>query len=149
MEYRAAKPKKPPAPQLNRPRVRWTLDSKNWYKINFDGTVFQDDGRAGIRVITRDCHDLPAELLNFPLSWALNALKDDFPSLASFGLLIWDAQLFANGFNDIRFSHVRKDGNSIAHNLARHTCHVIGFSVWMEDVPLHSYVVYQMDLPVS
>ena len=28
------------------------------------------------------------------------------------------------------------------------TCHVTGFSVWMEDDLLHSYAIYQADLPV-
>ena len=50
----------------------------------------------------------------------MNALKDDFSSLASFGLLILDAQMLAGLFSCISFLHLGRDGNSVAHNLARH-----------------------------
>ena len=36
----------------------------------------------------------------------------------------------------------------MAHNLARHACHVTGFSVWMEDVPSHTLAAYPADLPI-
>ena len=77
------------------------------------------------------------------------ALKDDSASLASFGLLVRDSQNLAGLFNCIHFLHVGKDGNAVAHNLAIHARHVIGFSVWMEDVPIHTLVAYQADLPVT
>ena len=77
------------------------------------------------------------------------AFKDDLASLASFGLLVCDAQSLAGLFNCIRFLHVGRDSNAIAHNLARHARHVIGFSVWMEDVPIHTLVAYQADLPIT
>lgn len=69
----------------------------------------------------------------------MNALEDDYSSLASFGLLIRDAQLLAGLFNCISFLHVGRDGNSVAHNLARHALNVIDFFVWMEDVSVHIY----------
>ena len=37
-------------------------------------------------------------------------------------------------FNFCHFSHIRKQGNCVTHNLARH---VSGLLVWMEDVPPH------------
>ena len=37
-------------------------------------------------------------------------------------------------FNFWGFSHIRKQGNCVTHNLARH---VSGLLVWMEDVPPH------------
>lgn len=61
--------------------------------------------------------------LEFSLELGFECLKDDSPSLASFGLLIRDAQLFANGFNGIRFSHVKRDGNFIVHNLTCMSCY--------------------------
>ncbi|XP_075640433.1 uncharacterized protein LOC142612203 [Castanea sativa] len=60
---------------------------------------------------------------------SLTALKDDSASLASFGLLVRDAQSLAGLFNCICFLHVGRDGNSIAHNLARHARHVTSFSI--------------------
>ena len=77
------------------------------------------------------------------------ALKDDSTSMASFGLLVRDAQSLAGLFNCIRFLHVGRDGNAVAQNLARHARHVIGFSVWMEDVPIHTLVAYQADFPIT
>ena len=78
----------------------------------------------------------------------MNALKDDFSSLASFGLLILDAQMLAGLFNCISFLHVGRDGNSVAHNLDRHVHHVTCFSVKMEDIQFHTLATYQADLPV-
>ena len=51
-------------------------------------------------------------------------------------------------FQCISFSHVRREGNIVAYNLARHACHVTGFSVWMENVPPHTLAAYQADLPI-
>lgn len=63
----------------------------------------------------------------------MKALKDDSPSLAYFVLLIRDVKIHAELFHCISFSHVGRDGNSIAHNLThsltRHARHVIGFFV--------------------
>ena len=47
----------------------------------------------------------------------INALNEDSHSLSSFGLPIQDVKCFANLFHCIRFSHVRREGNSVAHNL--------------------------------
>ena len=46
-----------------------------------------------------------------------------------FGLLIKEAQDLAKRLNHVKFQHVGREGNSIAHNLVRHACHVTGFSV--------------------
>lgn len=72
----------------------------------------------------------------------MNALRDFSPSVASYGLLIRDAHLLAGLFTSISFQHVGRDGNYVAHNLARHTRHVTGFSVWMEDVPIQIFAAY-------
>ena len=40
-------------------------------------------------------------------------------------------------------SFIHRIGNAVAHNLAKHARHVIGFKVWMKDVlpPLHSILL--------
>lgn len=39
-----------------------------------------------------------------------------------------------DSFVDVVFSHIRRQRNCVAHNLARYTTHVNGFLVWMVDV---------------
>ena len=79
----------------------------------------------------------------------INSLNDNSPSLAPFGLLIQEVKNYANLFQCISFLHVCREGNNVAHNLARHARHVNSFSVWMEDVPSHTFTTYQADLPSS
>ena len=52
-------------------------------------------------------------------------------------------------FQCISFSHVRREGNIVAHNLARHGCYVIGFSMWMEDFPSHTLAAYHANLSIA
>ena len=79
----------------------------------------------------------------------INSLNDNSPLLAPFSLLIQDIKNYANLFQCISFLHIRREGNNVAHNLARHAHHVTGSSVWMEDVSLHIFATYQVDLPSS
>lgn len=44
------------------------------------------------------------------------------------------------------FSHIRRLGNSVVHNLAKHTRHFSGLSVWMEDVLSHLSNVIAVDV---
>nr|POE61294.1 hypothetical protein CFP56_75184 [Quercus suber] len=50
----------------------------------------------------------------------IDALNADSHSLESFGLLSQDVKCFASLFHCVKFSHVRREGNSVADNLARH-----------------------------
>ena len=79
----------------------------------------------------------------------MKSLMEDSLSIASSGLLIQDVEVIAESFQCIMFSHVRREGNKVAHNLTRHLCHVIGFSIWMEDVSSHTLVAYKADLSIS
>ena len=66
----------------------------------------------------------------------IKTLKSKEASLSSFGHILSSAKsMMANG--NIRFSHVGRMGNMVAHNLAQHARHVRGFSVWTENVPPH------------
>lgn len=58
----------------------------------------------------------------------MKALKDDSSSLTSFGLLIQDPQMFAFLLICISFLHVGRNGNPVAHNLAKHSCHVMSLA---------------------
>ena len=63
---------------------------------------------------------------------ALNAPR---PSLAPFGLLIADAKRLASQLQSFSFSHVKREGNRLAHALARKAQYCNSLEVWMESVP--------------
>ncbi|XP_050290257.1 uncharacterized protein LOC126728490 [Quercus robur] len=74
----------------------------------------------------------------------INALKRNDESLSSFGHILASAKSLTD-VSCITFSHTRRTGNTVAHNLAKHARHVIGFKVWMEDVPPHLHSVLFAD----
>ena len=50
--------------------------------------------------------------------------------------------------NNIILGHyVGREGNKVAHNLARYARHITGYYVWMEDISVHCLNVYQVDMP--
>ena len=69
----------------------------------------------------------------------MKALSSDHSSLVSFGLMI--DQLF--------YSHVKRECNSVAHCLARYVFDSLDFLVWMENVLPQFSVVLQADLADS
>ena len=72
----------------------------------------------------------------------INSLKSEEESLVAYGHLILDAKVFARSFHSIGFSHTRRHGNFVTHNLARHANYVTGFMVWMENVLPHLLYVF-------
>ena len=77
----------------------------------------------------------------------IKALKAKDHNLSPCGLLVEDVKLVANSFVNLSYSHIKRNGNSVAHNLAKHTVRIPDFQVWMEDIPshvsfLHSDVVH-------
>ena len=59
--------------------------------------------------------------------------------------MVDEAKELAKDFTYIEFSHVLRQKNSTAHNIARHARHVSEYSVWMEDVPPHLFSIIQAD----
>ena len=53
------------------------------------------------------------------------------PNLA----LIEDIKCNVNLFNQLLYSHVKREGNIVAHNLVRHSISISNFAVWMETIP--------------
>ena len=64
-----------------------------------------------------------------------NALRNNNPYLSSNGLLMEDIRYNASLFNQLLYSNVKREGNKVANNLARHSICIYDFSVWMEIVP--------------
>ena len=75
----------------------------------------------------------------------IKSLKSDEATLSPFGHIQDSAKQKTETSCCISFSHIRRLGNSVAHNLAKHARHVRGFSVWMEDVPPHLLPVLEAD----
>ena len=65
----------------------------------------------------------------------IKALSDESVSLAPFGLLVEDVKVLFQCFSQLLYSHTKREGNSVAHSLARYAIDIPNFSVWMEDVP--------------
>ena len=182
LEFRAAQLRKQPTPP--RPLVKWSPPVEEYYKVNFDGTVFRGEEKAGIGVIIRNSQGMVMASLSQKISlpqtvveletlaatraiefsielgfsmvilegdskMVIKALQDNSPSLTPFGLLIRDAQEAANFFTCISYAHVGRNGNFVAHNLARYARHITGFFVWMEDVPFQTLAAYHADFSIS
>ena len=64
----------------------------------------------------------------------MKALRCKEYGLAPYAHLINDMSLFFNLYSELSYSHVRRDGNKIAHNLVRLALTSQSCTVWMEDV---------------
>ena len=64
----------------------------------------------------------------------IQALKSEERNLSPTGLLIKDVKLFANNYVSLLYSHIKRNGNSVAHSLAKNALCIPNFQVWMEDV---------------
>lgn len=65
-------------------------------------------------------------------------------SSTSFGHVIRDIKIASSAFRNFVFSHIRRQGNKVAHRLARLACNFPTFYVWMEGVP--PATIYQSEL---
>ncbi|KAL0014213.1 hypothetical protein SO802_001282 [Lithocarpus litseifolius] len=116
--------------------------------IQLTSSVVEMEAMAAIRAI-----ELSAELgfdrvvFEGDCQAVMKALTDTSPPLATFGLLIQEAQVLAVRFSGVRFQYTSRDSNNVAHNLARYARHITGYYVWMEDVPVYCLSFYQADMP--
>ncbi|GMY15487.1 hypothetical protein FCV25MIE_10726 [Fagus crenata] len=72
----------------------------------------------------------------------VSALNNPHPSLAPYGLLITDAKVLASKLQSFSFSHVKRQGNQLAHALARKALSCNSLEVWMESVPPDLELLY-------
>ena len=72
----------------------------------------------------------------------MQALKDGGTSLALVKPLILDALSQSSSFTKLLYSHTKRDGNKLAHSLARHSINVDDYVVWMEDIPLPLFSIF-------
>ena len=76
----------------------------------------------------------------------IKALREDASSLSPFGLLIDDVKSLANSFDELSYSHTKREGNQVAHGLTKYAKIILDFVVWMENVPPQLFSVLQADL---
>ena len=76
------------------------------------------------------------------LEIVVNALKADGFAVGSIASILQDATLFSNFFTKLLYSHGRREGNKLAHSLARHSLNVTNYTVWMENVSPPSFFCY-------
>ena len=69
--------------------------------------------------------------------------------LASYAHLINEVSLFSDLFLELSYSHIRRDGNKVAHSLARLALTSPSCTVWMEDIPFHTLPFVQADLEIG
>lgn len=150
-------------------------------KINYDGTIFSEEGRAGLGVVCRSSDGvvvnslseqipLPATISQVEALAARRAavlavelgltsvilegdsdivfkdLSSTESSLALHGHIIHDVKQLASLFTCIRFSHTCRQGNSVAHALARRAISSPVQNIWMDYVPPDILHVVQADL---
>ena len=77
------------------------------------------------------------------LEIVVKALASKDSGLASFGLLVKVANVCATSYSRLAYSHTRREGNKVAHSLARLAVSISNYVVWMENVSPHIYPVFQ------
>ena len=73
-------------------------------------------------------------------------LREDEKVLVQCGLLLGDAKILFQQFDELLYSYIKREGNSLAHSLIRYAVDILDFLVCMEDVPSQFYSVFQADL---
>ena len=76
----------------------------------------------------------------------MRRLGENVEVLSYSGSSLNDVHRFSNFHNQLRYSHVKREGNKIAHSLATYAKHIFDFVVWMKGVPPHCFSVIQADL---
>ena len=79
----------------------------------------------------------------------ISGLREDGMLLVPYGLLLEDVRNLSQHFDELRYSHTKRESNCLAHSLARYAVGIPDFLIWMEDVPSQFYSVFQTDLSGS
>ena len=62
------------------------------------------------------------------------------------GSLLDDVHRCSCFFNELRYSHVKREGNKVANNLVRYAAHISNLVVWMENVLPQCFSIVQANL---
>lgn len=75
-----------------------------------------------------------------------NILKEGKIESSLFGMVVQDILHLTSQCSCISFSHVRRQGNVVAHTLAKMCKEMEGLKVWLEDFPLEIATAVMVDL---
>ncbi|XP_075661753.1 uncharacterized protein LOC142631464 [Castanea sativa] len=64
----------------------------------------------------------------------ISGLREDEKILVPYGLLLEDAELLSQQFDELCYSHIKREGNSLSYSLARYAVCISNFLVWIEDI---------------
>ncbi|KAK9998404.1 hypothetical protein SO802_018007 [Lithocarpus litseifolius] len=76
----------------------------------------------------------------------IKALREGEQPLSPTGLLLEDVRMFSQRFEKLLYSRTKREGNFVAHSLAKYALNIQDFLVWMEDVPSHIQSFVQANL---
>ena len=79
-------------------------------------------------------------------SLVMAALNSMDPGLAPYGLLLQDTLSLSLVFSKLSYSHTKREGNTVAHNLAHLTVNLPNCVIWMKDISSNVLSFYQADL---
>lgn len=65
----------------------------------------------------------------------MNALRGTTKEISVFGQLVEDIKAMAPSFQWLSFSHIKREGNVVAHKLAKLSCNYNELMIWKEEVP--------------
>ena len=89
--------------------------------------------------------ECPPFILEGDSETVIKTLNSEEESLSTFGHILTAAKKMTES-TCFSFSHVRRVGNFIAHNLTKYVRHVSSYLVWIEDVSPHIYSVLLADI---
>ena len=73
------------------------------------------------------------------------ALNSKNPGLDPYGLMIQDSLSLSLTFPKLSYCHIKREGNTVAHNLAQLAINLPNCVIRMEDVPFDVMSFYQAD----
>ena len=79
----------------------------------------------------------------------VKALADGNCSIPSIGHIVKNIESISGLLRTKSFSHVRRQGNTVAHALAQRARLSFPILIWMEDVPPNIYHFVSADFPIS
>ena len=79
----------------------------------------------------------------------INALQDLSPPPSSVAALVFSSVAMSHSFRCVDFSHVGRNGNRLAHLLAKHALGIADLFVWVEEIPCFLEQALNQDVTTS